>query len=249
VRWLGVSAFRRGAGRPPLVFGHRGVRGALPENTLAAFELATSEGADGIELDVRVAGDGTLIVLHDPTFARVTGETDTRDAASLPYTEIRRIDVGGGEPAPRLYDVMALARARGLRVNVEMKRDAPDRMAIVRATARVLSSFDPRVPVIVSSFDPAMLTALGALAPRLPRAFLVNRTWYARAGLRLARAFGGAVHIERTLTDPAALRGLRAQGLVVNVWTVNDAREAQDLAALGVDGLITDTPAAIRAAL
>jgi len=249
MRWLGPDAFRRGPGRPPLVFGHRGVRGAAPENTLEAFELAAREGAHGIELDVRVDRDGEVIVLHDATFERVTGGADLRAAADLPYAEIRRIDVGGGQAAPRLIDVLALARARRLRVNVEMKRDVPDRTAVVRATARLLAAYDPRVPVLVSSFDPAMLATFGVLAPRLPRALLLNRTWYSPAGLRLARPLGGAAHIERTIAGPQAVRLLEGGGLVVNVWTVNDVREAQDLAALGVDGIITDVPGEIRAAL
>lgn len=249
MRSRGVLAFRRADGRPPLVYGHRGVRGARPENTLAAFELAAEEGADGVELDVRVDRDGELVVLHDPTFERVTGGADTRAAAELPYEEIRRIDVGSGERAPRLAEVLALAQARSLRVNVEMKHDVPDRGAVVRATARKLGAFDPRVPVIVSSFDPRMVAAIGAIAPRIPRALLVHRTRWSRAALELARALGQAVHVERILTQASTVRRLLQSGLVVNVWTVNDTREAQDLAALGVDGIITDVPGRVREAL
>ncbi len=58
-----------------------------------------------------------------------------------------------------------------------------------------------------------------------------------------------AVHIERVLTRPDLVRALIARGLIVNVWTVNAAAEARDLAALGVHGLITDDPAEVRAAL
>jgi glycerophosphoryl diester phosphodiesterase len=184
----------------------------------------------------------------NPTFERVSGGRDKRAAADLPYEEIRRIDVGAGERAPRLVEVFALARARRLRVNVEMKRDVPDRLAVVRATARQLGALDRRVSVVVSSFDPLMIAALGALAPRLPRALLVHRTWYSDVALELARALGGAVHIERTLSRPSTIGRFVRAGLVVNVWTVNDPREARALAALGVDGIITDVPGLIRAA-
>ncbi|TKC95721.1 glycerophosphodiester phosphodiesterase [Polyangium fumosum] len=249
MRWRGAAALRRAEGRPPLVYGHRGVRGARPENTLAAFELAAAEGADGVELDVRVDRDGELVVLHDPTFERVTGGADMRAASDLPYEEIRRVDVGSGERAPRLTEVLALVQARGLAVNVEMKHDVPDRAAVVRATARKLGAFDPRVPVIVSSFDPRMVAAFGALAPRIPRALLVHRTRWSWAALELARGLGQAAHVERILTQGSTVRRLLQSGLVVNVWTVNDTREALDLAALGVDGIITDVPGLIRAAL
>jgi glycerophosphoryl diester phosphodiesterase len=145
--------------------------------------------------------------------------------------------------------VLALARARGLRVNVEMKHDVPDRRVVVRATARALCALDPRVPVIVSSFHPWMVAAFGALAPRIPRALLVHRSRWSRTAMAVGRGIGGALHIERTLAQSGTLRALARAGLVVNVWTVNDPREARDLAALGVDGIITDVPGEIRAAL
>ena len=61
-----IAGWRRSRDRP-FVLGHRGARHAAPENTLAAFDLAMTEGADGVELDVRLDGDGRVIVLHDPT--------------------------------------------------------------------------------------------------------------------------------------------------------------------------------------
>lgn len=88
-----------------------------------------------------------------------------------------------------------------------------------------------------------MITAFGALTSEIPRALLVNRTYYASVALLLARPIGGAVHIERTLVrGGSVVKQLAKRGLVVNVWTVNDANEARDLARLGVDGIITDVP-------
>ena len=95
-----------------------------------------------------------------------------------------------------------------------------------------------------------MLSALRALAPRIPVALLVHRTRWHLVATTLAGPFGAeAVHLERTLTRPELVRALRGRGLVLNVWTVNDQAEARDLAALGVDGIITDDPAGVRAAL
>src|SRR6185436_14185576 len=110
-----VGAWRR-ADRP-LILGHRGVRGTLPENTLAAFEAAAGEGADGIELDVRVCGTGELVVVHDPTLERVTGGRDRRAIAEIAHHELARVDVGAGQRVPTLTEVLAMARTRRLRVN------------------------------------------------------------------------------------------------------------------------------------
>src|SRR5215208_1510272 len=56
-----------------LVFAHRGGAALAPENTIAAFDNGLRCGADGIELDVRMARDGGVVVHHDPTLDRTTG--------------------------------------------------------------------------------------------------------------------------------------------------------------------------------
>jgi glycerophosphoryl diester phosphodiesterase len=234
----------------PLVFGHRGVRGDRPENTLVAFEEAAAQGADAIELDVRLCRGGEIVVIHDPTLLRVTGGADPRAVADLAWDELRRIDVGAGERVPRLSEALELARARGMRVNVEMKRDAPDRKAIVAATGRLLASWDARHPVIVSSFDPFMLGGLALVCSR-PRALLMHRDakWHERTSGFATPLRVAAVHLERTLVSREVIRRWHGRGMLVNVWTVNDVREALDLTAAGADGIITDAPARILEAL
>lgn len=240
--------FGRRPGAPPRIIGHRGAS-PPPENTLPAFEEAARQGADAFELDVRLCATGEVVVLHDPDLARVTGGADRREVAALPYEALRRVDLGGAR-VPLLHEALSLARALGLAVNVEMKSDVPDRLALVRATARLLHAWDPRSPVLVSSFDAPMLAALGALLPRAPRALLVSRGRWHELALRAAPALGVmAVHLERTLTSPAQVEALRRRGFLINIWTVNHEAEARDLADLGVDGLITDEPRRLRLAL
>lgn len=211
---------------------------------MAAFALAAEQGADGIELDVRLCASGELVVAHDPTLSRVTEGADTRNVADLPYFELARVDVGQGEGIPRLTEVLAFARTKRLLVNVEMKRDVPNRMAVVRATARILKSFaDAPRWVLVSSFDPAMLAAFGLLLPQIPRAFLFEEeSRLLHSGWPAFPLRAIAIHPPRTRANPATLRAYRERGLIVNVWTVNDPDEARDLALLGIDGLITDVP-------
>ena len=50
------------------VIGHRGCRGVMPENTISGFQRAFEDGADGIEWDVVVNGEGKLVVSHEPYF-------------------------------------------------------------------------------------------------------------------------------------------------------------------------------------
>ena len=236
--------------RRPRVVGHRGVRRPdLPENTLSAFAAAIEEGAEALELDARPCATGELVVLHDPTLERVTGGLDLRAAADLSLAELTRVELPRGEHVPTLVEALTFARARGLPVNVELKHDVPSRRAIVQAAARLFGSWDRRHPILVSSFDPPILAALRALVPRVPIAMLVEPKWQRVTLPAIAPLGAAAVHLERTLTRPETIANLKARGYGVAVWTVNDPREARDLAELGVDAIITDDPATIRQAL
>lgn len=238
----------------PRVWAHRGARAHAPENTLAAFARGMDDGADGVELDVRTSADGEVIVLHDPDLARVTEGRDARHAKDLTAAELAAVELAQGTRVPRLADVLDWAATRGAAVNVELKHDTHDKAALVAGVGRLLTGRSRIADqVLFSTFDPELLARVAVALPRVPRAFLVHD------GQRLARTFVApgvchvtgavALHPQRTLCSPARVREWRRQGLAVNVWTVNDPTEAVDLAALGVDGLIGDDPAALLAAL
>jgi glycerophosphoryl diester phosphodiesterase len=217
---------------------------------MAAFTVAAQAGADAIELDVRLCGSGELVVAHDPTLSRPTSGADTRSVAALRWDELRQVDMGGGERVPLLREVLAFCEARAISINVEMKRDVPSRLAVVRATARALRESRAVGRAIVSSFDPWMLATLRLLAPEIETGFLFGSDHRWLASGWLARPIGSiAVHPENTLVTAARCGIWRRMGARIHVWTVNDANEARALAALGVDAIITDVPGAIVVAL
>jgi glycerophosphoryl diester phosphodiesterase len=213
----------------PLVVGHRGGRGeGWPrENTMASFERARAQGASAVELDVRT-WQGRVIVLHDAP----------------------RTDADVPPDAPTLDEVLAWARAHEVAVNVEMKHEVPSRASLARATVRAVR--DSRADVLLSSFDPMLLAMAAALAPGIRRALLVHsrqRRWADLLQARVRPPVVTSLHLERTQTDARVVQNALRRGLRVGVWTVNDAREAEDLVALGVATIITDQPGAILEAL
>src|SRR5207248_1684948 len=120
-----------------------------------------------------------------------------------------------------------------------------------RGVARLLRA---DVATIVSSFDPAMLLHLRALAPEMPRALLVHKSGneglvFAGAALAGTRAGADALHIDHRIVTAATIARLRRRGYVVGVWTVNDSEAMRAFADLDVDLLITDRPALALAAL
>ena len=235
----------------PWVLGHRGARHGAPENTLAAFDLALDEGADGVEIDVRLDRSERVVVLHDRTLERVTAGRDTRSVEALDAAGLAGVDVGGGERVPELERVLDWAVLRNARVNIELKRDVSRPGALVRHVAKIVRR-RPEAPhsVVLSSFNPWMVAALSRLLPEIAVAWLVHEDQWA-----LGRAPGhgllgaAAIHPQASMVTAARIAPWQAAGLAVNVWTVNDVERAQELAALGVDGIITDTPATVLAAL
>jgi glycerophosphoryl diester phosphodiesterase len=237
-----------------LVYGHRGAKAHVTENTMASFERAIADGADGIELDVRTSSDGVVVVMHDPDLKRLTAARDSRLCARMLAAEIAEVELEGDLRAPLLADVLDWADARDVLVNVELKHDTHDKAALATGVARLIRG-RARVArrVMFSSFEPELLARTRILLPDIPRAFLVH------AGQRFAKTVVAPViaktlsaamlNPERTLCTPERVAGWQRRGLLLNVWTVNHPGEARDLAALGVDGLITDDPALIREAI
>jgi glycerophosphoryl diester phosphodiesterase len=229
--------------RSPLVFGHRGTRRGAPENTLLAFGRALEQGADGIELDVRLCASGEVIVLHDRDLLRVAGVAIEAERATLP--ELRAHDLGAGERVPTLEQAFECVLERGAQLNVELKHDVPDAQALVDAvSARVRAlSADAAARLLFSSFGRGVCEALRGALPDARVAFL-----FEAPGETPPRGMA-ALHPRYTLADHAAIERWHAQGFAVNVWTVNDAVAARRLADDGVDAIITDDVPLVRAAL
>jgi glycerophosphoryl diester phosphodiesterase len=237
----------------PLVIGHRGASADAPENTLAAFRLAEAQGADGIELDVMRCASGEIVVFHDDDLVRLGKRAGL--TRKLGMSELRTIDLGGGERIPELGQVFD-AIGPELLVNVELK-SAPtwaERVrddGLARGVAELLRARGVGDRVIVSSFDPLLLGRFRKVAPEIATGLLfahdqarpLKNAWAAP----LLRPV--ALHPEAALVDAVAMTRWRDQKLAVNVWTVDDPAELKCLAALGVDGLITNRPAATKKAL
>ena len=88
----------------PAIFAHRGASGSAPENTMAAFQLALQQHADGIELDVHLTADGQVVVIHDQDLSRTTNGQGMVDQLTL--EELKHLDAGNGEQIPTLEEVL-----------------------------------------------------------------------------------------------------------------------------------------------
>ncbi len=247
----------------PLIIGHRGASALAPENTMAAFERAISDGADGIEFDVRLARDQVPVVIHDASLRR-TGLKSV-DVASLSSRELSEIDVGTWfnlrhpsrakdeytlATVPTLSEVFERFRDSQARLYVEMKCDAPNEgRPLAQAVAGLVRDYSLFDNVVVESFthqsiaeikrlDSSLRTA-ALFEPKLARPFPSTRRMIERAvefsadEIALHRTLAG-----RRITAEAARRGMRTV-----VWTVDNPSWKARARRYGVHAIITNNPA------
>jgi glycerophosphoryl diester phosphodiesterase len=232
-----MSAVQR-LSAPAEVIAHRGASAHVLENTFAAFDLALAQGADVLELDVRVTADGRVVAIHDPTLLRTTG--DLRPVGAVSSRALRALDAAVRPPT---LDAVLDRYARSTRLCVDLKDPTPA-WELEVATALTARGLEDRV--VVQSFDEAALRRVRRAAPALAVAPLLRlRPSDLRLG-GIAR-FAAAVGVRRTAIDGGLLRAAHALGLPVMVWTADDPQEIERLLALGVDGVITNAPGVARA--
>jgi len=230
----------------PFWIAHRGAGKLAPENTLAAFRLGAAHGFRAFECDVKLAADGQPFLLHDATLERTTDTTGT--AGERAWSELSRLDAGGwhsrafaGEPLPTLEAIAAYVQCNGFALNIEIKptpgQDAETGRAVALACTRLWTGSS--TPLLFSSFRPEALATARDAAPQIPRALLLDAL--APGWFEQAQALGvvGVVTNFRVM-DAATLAQLHGAGLKALCYTVNEVADAEQLIALGVDGLITD---------
>jgi glycerophosphoryl diester phosphodiesterase len=242
------------AGRPA-VFGHRGASAHVTENTLAAFARALADGADGVELDVQLCSTGEVVVFHDDDLRRLGGRPDRVNR--LPLAALREVRLAGGGAIPTLVEALESCGGNAL-FNVEIKYDGvrpSGCRALVDAVAAVVARADAGQRVLVSSFSPTALWLWRRRRPEVPGGLLFerprpfHRPWPLRMDRMLPLLRPAAAHPQDCLCTPAAVAAWHAHGYRVNVWTVDAPERIRALAAMGVDGIITNDPARARAAL
>lgn len=247
----------------PLIIGHRGASAVAPENTIAAFNRALSDGAEGVEFDVRLAQDGIPVVIHDSTLKRTTLRQGL--VSEFASSQLQYMDAGSWfnrkhprfaradyslENLPtlqRLFDVLA---DTGALMYLEMKSDAVTSEALATAVIKLIKRYSLRQRVIVESFDLAALQIIKRLDARIRTAALFEPK---RRPVSLLRKMKMAIEASRCGAEEIALhytlisRGLveraRQYNLQTVVWTVDNPAWIQRARSLGIKALITNQPA------
>jgi glycerophosphoryl diester phosphodiesterase len=203
----------------PLLLGHRGARAeaAIPENTVASFDLALASGCDGFEFDVRLTADGYAVVCHDANSRGLEIAQFSAQQLALPL----------------LQDVLTRYQSRAF-LDIELK--VPGLETI---TADWLRKLAPARGFVVSSFLPEVLQAVNELDATIPLGLICETQ------VQLSRWPELPVHyviLHHRLVRRNFIHEIKKAGKKILVWTVNVPAYMTRFAKWGVDGIISDNP-------
>lgn len=199
-----------------LIFGHRGSPRRFRENTVASFDGALREGADGFETDLRLLCDNTAVLFHDDEVNDVACESLT--AKQLVAEQL---------------DVLKQFSGRCTMI-LEVKRRGWEEVLV-----RHIGAWSD---IVVASFDHTVIAELARRKVRFPLGLTLGGAIFDVASY--AKRLGATWFFpNRNYVDPGLVRSLHAEGIKVVPWTVNRRAEWETFRSIGCDGIITDLPA------
>lgn len=227
------------------VVAHRGYSGKYPENTMVAFRMAEEAKADEIELDVQLTKDGTVVVIHDEQVDRTTDGTGP--VREYTFKELEKLDASRIRPGdypvqhiPSFEEYCEWASHTHITTNIELKTGLVYYPEIERKTIGILDKYGLMDRVMFSSFNHLSLVETKRLAPQIPVGALIGKQGIVNAGYYCEKYGFEYYHPSYEALTDAAVAELKAHHVKMNVWTVDAMGPLEQLAAWGVDGVISN---------
>lgn len=233
---------------------HRGFSGKYPENTILAFRKAIEAGADGAELDVHYTKDGELVVIHDE---RIDRTCDGKGfVCDFTLEELKTFDASAGfkgvygvNRIPTLREYFELVKPiDGFITNIELKTGVNTYPGIEKMVLDLIDEFDLRDRIIISSFNFFSVMRFKELCGDIKCGFLTGE-WIYDFGKYTKGCGVECVHPHNRTLIQETVSEIKANGIEINTWTVNDEQEVLRLYDLGIDAVITNYPDMVTEAL
>lgn len=229
------------------VFAHRGYSGKYPENTMLAFQKAAQTGCDGIELDVQLTKDGTVVVIHDESIDRTTNGTGF--VKDFTYEELKQFNadavcggIHGFEPVPSLDEYCRWAKNQKIITNIEIKSGFYYYEGLEEKTLDIVGKCGLLEKVIFSSFNHTSIIRLKELAPQIRCGALLGHPGLGNAGYYCDRYGFEYYHPGVNGLTKEAVDNCRKYNIQVNAWTVNDMALLEKIYEWGCGGIISNFP-------
>ena len=230
------------------VLAHRGAALRVPENSLAATELAWMLGADAVEVDAMLSTDGRVVVIHDTSTERTASQSLVVEQSSS--DELRAVELRGLDdplfPVQRIpfLEEMIEAVPPGKKLLVDLKSEE-----IVLPLLQVFRDSGKLPQLMVQSFNRSQLIELKRALPELP-VFLVTDVPNEEQLSAAERAAGiDGLNVPAQYVSAELVQKAHRLGFPIYCWTVDDPELALKMRSYGVDGILTRAPEQVGALL
>ena len=225
-------------------YAHRGASSYSPENTIMAFDKGIEMGANGIETDVQATSDGYLVLFHDDTITRMTGESGS--IGDYTYAELSNFWVkkdGEQDKIPTFDEFLSRYSKCDLTFAIEIKHTG-----IEKGVCDAIKKYDIVDKVVVTSFCLDSIKIVKEYMPSIRVGYLTSRLDEALADLLLS--FGAYEYCPKAEGLTAELvEYYHNKGLNVRAWGVSDEDIMQKAYFIGVDGMTVNFPDKLQALL
>ncbi|HYI76272.1 MAG TPA: glycerophosphodiester phosphodiesterase family protein [Chryseolinea sp.] len=221
------------------VIAHRGAwkNTGVPENSVAALKYAVTLGCEGSEFDVHMSADSLPVVNHDPAIQGVS-------IAKTNASELLTIKLANGELLPTLENYLKAGMEQTkTKLILEIKPSELGKESSIALTRKVVALVEKlyaQAWVDYISFDYDACKEVMRLAPYAKVAYL--RGDKTPAELATDHFFGLDYNFNVLEKNPDWIEQAKSKKLTINVWTVNDRLQLEELLKKNVDFITTNEP-------
>ena len=226
------------------IYAHRGASADFPELTLAAYEGAVAQGADGFECDLRLTKDEVPVLWHNASMLERAGNPGL--IAEMTFAQVSR----AYPQVLTLTDFLdfAVSAKKGVLLETKHPVISGNRIEEVIAETLAETSGISSIDVSVMSFSWFAIEKMKRVDPSIQTTFLMHKhTSWLQAKLSSAAAIGPGINELRE--EPIRAKRIKDLGRSLHVWTVNEDSDIKLCEKVGVDILITNKPAHAREVL
>lgn len=227
-------------------YAHRGFSGEYPENTMLSFKKALEAGCDGIELDVHLSKDGEIVVIHDEKLDRTTDgvgfikdytyeELQTFNAAHLYERKYE------AQHIPSLREYLEWVKEEPIITIIELKTNCFEYEGIEEKVDALIKEYGLQEKTLMCSFNHLSMQRMKVLNSTLKCALLVE-CWMVNGGSYTVELGMECIHPLYFSMTPDRVKEIKAQGIEINAWTVNEEEGMYQMIENGIDGVITNYP-------
>jgi glycerophosphoryl diester phosphodiesterase len=235
-----------GGGMMTINYAHRGASGYYPENTMLSFEKAIELGCTGIETDVQMTKDGVLVLIHDEMVNRTTdGAGFVKDYT---YSDLAKLDAGSwlsnefcGLRIPSIDELIYLVKDTDIIINFEIKTGIIQYKDIEEKLINIIYEHNLQDKVILSSFNHYSMVKCKEISSEIKTGLLYMEGLYKPE--QYAKFVGAnALHPYFYALNSELIKIIKAEGIEINTFTVNEVNYMKYFYQAGIDGIITNYP-------